>query len=339
MPQTNGIDFTTGNQCWTLFLNTSNFKGPATFFLPTFWTEPVLDNPELEGVFLDTRPSDNNPVFAMEYPGSPALIGMDNSGQLYARVLPLQYPVTTDNRSEIVRDANVHTRSAKWDAVQGWFNGGAVAPTKFQLSESQNLLFDIDEVSFLEGEILTEDDNNPFEAGINYNFAQKFMNADRTLAGLEWDTKVVNQADGVFVLPEFYRLSTDNQWDPIEMSAVPASTGLLANEPETTPRSEISYLTPMEPDCHLQDPQSPWRSPGPSAGPFTVNLGDGSTLTYYWYRFIDQPSVVYANLPEDMRQRIQQRIELIHTHWSPTDEYLPAPMGGSLVGLDPGLLV
>ena len=339
MQQTNGIDFSTGNQCWTLFLNTSNFKGPATFFLPTFWTEPVLDNPALEGVFLDTRPSDNNPVFAMEYPGSPALVGMDDSEQLYARVLPLQYPVTTDSRSEIVRDANVHTKSAKWDAVQSWFNGGSVAATEFQLNESQNLLFDIDEDSFLEGEILTEEDNNPIEAGINYNFAPKFMNADRTLAGLEWDTNVVNQANGVFVLPEFYRLNSNNQWDPIDMSAVPSSTGLLASEPETTPRSEISYLTPMEPDCHLQDPQSPWRSPGPTAGPFMVNLGDGSTLIYYWYRFVDQPSIIQANLPEDIRQRMQQRIELIHTHWSHDDEYLPAPTGGSLVGLDPGLLV
>jgi hypothetical protein len=42
MLQTNGQDVETGNQCWTLFLNTTNFKGPATFFLPTFWTEPAL---------------------------------------------------------------------------------------------------------------------------------------------------------------------------------------------------------------------------------------------------------------------------------------------------------
>ena len=28
----------TGNHCWTLFLNTRNFKGPLAFFTPYFWS-------------------------------------------------------------------------------------------------------------------------------------------------------------------------------------------------------------------------------------------------------------------------------------------------------------
>jgi hypothetical protein len=80
MAQTNGQDIATGNQCWTLFLNTTNFRGPATFFLPTFWTEPVLENPALEGLFLDSRPSDPNVNFGIEHAGSPAIIAEDNAG-------------------------------------------------------------------------------------------------------------------------------------------------------------------------------------------------------------------------------------------------------------------
>ncbi|MEM9823677.1 MAG: T9SS type A sorting domain-containing protein [Bacteroidota bacterium] len=338
MAQTYGTDFSTGNQCWTLFLNTSNFKGPATFFLPTFWTETVLDDPSLEGLFFDTRPSDKNPAFAMEYAESPALIGMDDSGQRYARVLPLVYPKTTANRSELIRDLKVYSKEAKWNAVENWFNGGPVPPTEFQTTATQSLLFDVD--LGVNGHI-GNFETTSFEAMIDHDpFAEKIMNTSRTVAGFEWNTNVVEEVGENFIMPEFYQLNSNNQWDPIAMSAVPAATGLLTNEPAITPRNdETPYLTPLEPDCHLQDPQSPWNSPGPSAGPFKVNLGDGSELTYYWYRFMDQPAIVHANLPEAMRQKMQDRIEKIHSHWQHTEEYLPAPTGGTLVSLDPGLIV
>ena len=82
MQQTNGKNIETGNQCWTLFLNATNFKGPATFFLPTFWTEPALTDPSLEGLFLDSRPSEPNIGFGIEHAGSPALISVDEDGNL-----------------------------------------------------------------------------------------------------------------------------------------------------------------------------------------------------------------------------------------------------------------
>ena len=45
----------------------------------------------------------------------------------------------------------------------------------------------------------------------------------------------------------------------------------------TTPRSEIPYLTPLDPDCQWQDPNGPWNNPGPSAGPYYAKMEDGST--------------------------------------------------------------
>ena len=50
------------NQCWTLFLNTGNFKGPVAFFTPYFWSKPSVENPKLAGRFLDARrPSRTRP--------------------------------------------------------------------------------------------------------------------------------------------------------------------------------------------------------------------------------------------------------------------------------------
>ena len=33
----------TGDHCWTLFLNTRNFKGPVTFFTTYFWSQICSD--------------------------------------------------------------------------------------------------------------------------------------------------------------------------------------------------------------------------------------------------------------------------------------------------------
>jgi len=54
---TAGVDVTTGDQAWTLFLNTQNFKGPVAFFTPYFWTQASVKDPRLSGLFLDERPT------------------------------------------------------------------------------------------------------------------------------------------------------------------------------------------------------------------------------------------------------------------------------------------
>lgn len=75
----------TGSNCWTLFLNTGNFKGPVTFFLPYFWSRPTIDKPDLAGLFLDTRPSEPNKAIQMETQHIPAYIGQDAQGGLRPR--------------------------------------------------------------------------------------------------------------------------------------------------------------------------------------------------------------------------------------------------------------
>ncbi|MFX8246795.1 hypothetical protein ABTL56_19930, partial [Acinetobacter baumannii] len=35
---TAGLPIPTGNQCWTLFLNARNFKGPVAFYTPVTWS-------------------------------------------------------------------------------------------------------------------------------------------------------------------------------------------------------------------------------------------------------------------------------------------------------------
>src|SRR2546430_4575868 len=47
-----------------------------------------------------------------------------------------------------------------------------------------------------------------------------------------------------------------------------------------------------------------FKKPGPVAGPFKAYLGDGSVVTYYWYRFADQPALLNADLTDRKSTRL-----------------------------------
>ena len=94
----------------------------------------------------------------------------------------------------------------------------------------------------------------------------------------------------------------------------------------------MAYVTP-------RGKESCWKKPGPVAGPFKSKLGDGSTVTYYWYRFADQPALLNADLTKAEREEMQRRVELLHRYWTKEKSYLPPPLTGTLAEIDPALIV
>ncbi len=333
---TNGTAIETGNQCWTLFLNSTNFKGPATFFLPTFWTEPALQDPSLAGLFLDSRPSDPNVGFGIEHAGSPAIIALDDNGNPYAKVKRLQFPVNNEDNSIILNQISVYSQNALWNDLNNWFNGGPAVLPGINASGVSGVSF-INNGGAMVAEI-SANSNNGIEHEIDLNYINN-VQQNANIMGFEYDLNIVEKKEKNFLLPEYFKLNADNRWSAIEEGAVPASANLLTTAVPTSPRPELTYLTPLDPECHWQDPNGPWNSPGPTAGPFKADLGDGTTVTYYWYRFVDQPAIIHANLPEDIRIKLQNRVELIHANWSHTDEYLAPPAIGKIATVDPAALV
>ena len=91
----------------------------------------------------------------------------------------------------------------------------------------------------------------------------------------------------------------------------------------------------MTPD----DAKSCWKKPGPVAGPIEAHLGDGSVVTYYWYRFADQPALLNADLTDEERESLQARVEQLHRQWKKDRDYLPPPLAGKLADIDPALVV
>lgn len=337
--QTEGQNIPTGNQCWTLFLNTGNFKGPVTFFTPYFWSRNAVREPRFSGNLLDTRPSNPNRALQMETQHIPSRHATDSKGVTYARIAPTQFPSDAAGNSALVHRVTSYSRHALWDAVQSWFEGGPVADGEVNIAGAALHTFPGRGGATwkISPDGTTREEKSPIAWS---SFATPFA-PDESTFGYQWDARWVKRDDStnrqVVVLPEYFRLEKRDKdqsvWLPVSASEVPVETGLVAarftrerNGPAQT------YTTPEE-------AESCWKKPGPQAGPFQARPGDGSLVTYYWYRFADQPALLNADMTDAEREEIQKRVELLHRHWSKDRNYLAPPMSGELAEIDPALIV
>ncbi len=334
---TAGKNVPTGDNCWTLFLNTRNFKGPVAFFTPYFFSRVTVDNPSMAGMFLDSRPSGPNRALQMETQYVPSVQATDKKGDIYARVAPTSFPRGPKDESTVVHKVTAYNKKALWDAVQTWFDGGAAAGGAIDPQESVV-------------------HNFPGRGGATWKISvpkgKKTPLAWKSFAtptaldsityGFRWNDQLVTKIDSkngpLVTLPEYYRLvKNDNdkkdQWVVVQPKDVPVETG-LAKVNFSRPREAPSqpYVTP-------DDAESCWKKPGPAAGPFQARPGDGTTVTYYWYRFADQPALLNADLTVKEREDMQKRVEKIHRNWKKDRNYLAPPAIGKLAEIDPALIV
>jgi hypothetical protein len=337
--KTAGKDVPTGNQCWTLFLNTGNFKGPVAFFTPYFFSRPSVEDPRLAGMFLDSRPANPNRALQMETQYVPSALATDSRGETFARIAPTRFPWGPNDNSVVVHHVTAYTRKALWDRVESWFQDGEAVSGAIDRSEA--VLHEFPGRGGATWRIYQDSEERDERVPIAWDsFATPFA-PDPNSFGYRWDSEFVTKRqtdDGPLLrLPEYYHLTkNDNgrdQWVPVQPEDVPAETGLAEARfaPDQRPRAE-GYFTPDAPD-------SCWKTPGPVAGPFKAYPGDGSEVTYYWYRFADQPALLNADLSDAERERLQQRVVKLHREWTRDREYLPPPAFGELADIDPALIM
>jgi hypothetical protein len=332
---TAGKDVPTGNQCWTLFLNTGNFKGPVTFFLPYFWSKPTTENPKLSGLFLDSRPSEANKALQMETQHIPAYIAKDEKGGTYARVAPVQFPAKADGDAPLVHRITAYSKAALWDGVQAWFDGGKKVSGVIDPKAARIQTFA--GKGGATWRIYPPNGERDKRVPLAWSSFATPVALDETTYGYRWGKDSVSRDGALVTLPEYYRLSKNNadkeQWVAVSPKDVPAETGLTrVTFPQRRTAKPQPYVTPDEAD-------SCWKKPGPAAGPFEAKLGDGSVVTYYWYRFADQPALLNADLTADERENLQKRAEMLHKQWTKDREYLPPATVGKLAHLDPAVIV
>jgi hypothetical protein len=231
-----------------------------------------------------------------------------------------------------------YNRQALWDAVKTWFEGGAGASGAIHPAGA--VLHRFTGKGGATWRIYPDGTPKEEKAPVAWNSFATPMAADPHTFGYRWDLKVAQQTDAgngpMVKLPEYYHLAKSgakSQWVPVQAEAVPAETGLTkARFARPTGRSPKTYVTP-------EDAASCWKKPGPKAGPFQAHPEDGSVVTYYWYRFADQPALLNADLTAQEREALQARVEKLHRSWKKDREYLAPPAFGTLAEIDPALVV
>ena len=335
---TAGKDVPTGDNCWTLFLNTGNFKGPVAFFTPYFFSRASVDDPKLAGLFLDTRPAEPNRALQMETQYVPSVQATDSKGETYARIAQTSFPRGPGGDSTLVHRITSYNRKALWDSVKAWFEGGPEARGGIDAQEA--VVHSFTGRGGATWRIYGSADSKEARPTVAWkSFATPTAPQPDTF-GYKWSSPLVVKNDSkdgpLATLPEFYhRVKGTNskpEWVPVRAEEVPAETG-LAKAAFNRPRERSEpYVTP-------DDATSCWKKPGPVAGPFQAHVGDGTVVTYYWYRFADQPAILNADLTDRERESLQAKVEKLHRNWKKDRDYLPPPTVGMLADIDPVLIV
>ncbi len=306
----------TGEFAWTCFLSTANFKGPIAYYIPETWSKiaDLFQMPFLHGRGLDSRPGLMGGG-AMEINTVPQLVARDAQGRSFSKIPRLRFPVDDEGRAVLVQDVTYYSRTALYDAFLGWRQGGAPPTGRFDPKGAW--------VAKLSTRTPGFDQNGLPIEGVAETFDTKVFE-DNTW-GLVW--KADGQAPrGEF--PQYYR-HVEGKRIAISADSVPRETGLRD--------AEFALAKPGEP--FTSPDAGAWKRPGPKRGPLSVVLTDGSKVTYAWYRFVDQPSFQQYAWSEEKKRALQSLVEKIHRAWPIDRDYMPPPTTGSLVALDPALLV
>ncbi|HOW73840.1 MAG TPA: hypothetical protein PKY77_24825 [Phycisphaerae bacterium] len=306
----------TGDQSWTCFLSAANFKGPIAYYIPETWSKigRLFNYPFIYGRGLDARPG-NMGGGAMEINTVPRFDAPDAHGVVYSRIPRLQFPVDGQGRTLLVQDVTYYSKAALHDAFKDWRNGGPACSGRFDEKGAWK--------STLTTQTTRYDQAGKKITGVERVFDTKVYEGN--VWGLEWFDSSISPK-GVF--PQYFKHAGEERV-AVAAADVPAETQLPAQEFKRAGRG-VPYTSPTT---------GAWTQPGPKAGPFTVKLADGSVVTYSWYRFVDQPSFQQYGWSAQKKAKLQAFVEKIHANWPIDRDYMAPPSRGTLVALDPALLV
>ncbi len=306
----------TGEQSWTCFLSAANFKGPIAYYIPETWSKigKLFSYPFLYGRGLDARPALMGGG-AMEINTVPRFEATDARGIAYSKLPKLQFPVDSDGRALLIQDVTYYSKAALYDALKVWRNGGPACSGRFDAKGTWT--------PKLTPRSTRYDQGGKRITGVEHLFDTRIFEGN--IWGLQWFTNEISPR-GLF--PQYFK-HVGEERVPVPLAEVPTETGLINQEFKLASAGK-PYTSPAT---------GAWTKPGPKAGPFTASLADHSVVTYFWYRFVDQPSFQQYSWTAEKKAKLQDLIEKFHANWPIDRDYMTPPTRGKLVALDPALLV
>lgn len=316
-PNKSPYNIPTGSNSWTLFMNTTNFKGPVGFFTPAFWTAVDAIGGTSAGYGLDRRSAIYS-LLTLEIGFTPNFSAVDG-GTEYRRIPRMTFATDGSRRAGLLQDYTVYSKDALWNGVSSWLAGGGSPVTQFNTAGLRGMPMQADPggVSMLDGG--PPIDFNGMVSTIAFTAA-----GGANAWGLQWGTQAESG-----VIPEYYK-KVNGRWTAIPASQVPRRTWLSDQAFPQLPRGTVTPLNTSS--------TSPWTQTNWAAGPFVTSLSDGSTVQYVWYRFVDQPAIARLNLSAAERARLQAWAESVHAQGISAITVAP-PTAGTLATIDPGHVV
>ena len=300
----------TGAQAWTLFLKARNFNGPVAYWLPQAWSAIGASIPSIVGLGLDTNRGYVG-SFASEWTTVPLFTATDSTGTVISKVPPTEFPIDAQGRTIFTRDPVAYAAAAISDPLARWIAGSGALPRSFAATATRPLTLTASDSTFYQQrkalpDLLSTVHLSTFEDGAAYGFA--------------WPTQ-----RGTGHLPTTFR----------QQGA--ARVAVVAGQ---TPAALQRATFPSTPDPIYTYRSPSWWSASPAASRLrTTRLLDGSTVTYRWYRFVDQPALQRLHLTVPEADRLQQVVTGLQRGWARGAHFMAEPARGRLSTLDPGLIV
>jgi len=307
----------TGDLHWTLFLNASNFKGPLAFFVPEMWSKIAIDYPFDRGRGLDSRTLKNHSSMAMEMNTVPQYQSNDSSGTYYTKIPQIQFPLDNEGKISLVKDLRFYSKQALFDLVMDWRSASEAPSSQIKTTHAYTPALQVDYQNYKTNDKQLTRFNENFDLNIfsDGSFGIQFPNS-------------AGEQLGKF--PRYFK-EENGSFVAISEEEVPKETKLI--------EQEFPNASKYNPPYSALPLRGPWKTPGPVGEQHTVNLADCTEVTYFWYRFIDQPVFQQYNWSIDEKNAFQTLIEKMHTHWTIDKEYLASASSGTLASFDEGLIV
>lgn len=298
-----------GNNSWTLFMKTANFSGPVEFVAPQFWADGSLLNPVQKGLTQDVL---NGSVgeLSSEWNSIPYFEEKGSDGKTYSKLPPLQLPSDSNGNLTFSRDLFAYSKTALANQLENSLLNNTSIPTSTDTAGITPVM-------------LRGSSSSVFQHGDAVPYLTKLLATSSLASGSAFGLTLPN-ASTVQQLSQYY-VSENGVRTPVSEGSVPPGLSSTTFTPEGKP--SFVYQAPD------------WWSASPtSSNTYSVQLNDGSSVDYKWYRFVDQPALQRFEMSDVEKANLQSAAEKIQKGWANT-QLIKGPSTGSLASFDSGIMV
>ncbi|CAB4864275.1 MAG: hypothetical protein F2786_03075 [Actinobacteria bacterium] len=299
-----------GDNSWTLFMNSSNFKGPLVFVAPQFWVDGSSSNPLQKNLTLDVKSAWVGGL-ASEWNEIPYYKYVDLTGKIYTKIPDLEVPVDSNGEFSIGRDFRAYSSKAISSSLKSALIGTGNLPTALTNQEIYS------------GKLVG---NSPeiYQGGKTLGTLSKLLSAKTFDSDNAYGFSAPGKS-GMIKLPQYFLESENTK---VEIPAAQAPEALV----------RASFGNPQFNSFFVYQYPSWWDASPSASSDLTTDLSDGSQVVYRWYKFVDQPALQRFELNSSEKANLQSAIEKMQKEWAHS-ALMSEPTKGSLATFDQGMLV